>query len=557
MKTPKPIFLLSLLALQLTVTAQVQWYQNQDGNNAQPYGTVATTVQPFNATTFIACYLWHTENELNTWKISKSNINGAELRTFFITGTSATVEYKVGKNNAVYVFERSFTPDYSPQYIVYKLDANLNLITQRSIQFPDGFFIYNIGAFELDDYSNVYFAGDGQYLNGVGGTSAASFLIKTNKNLVDNWRRIDSTETSYTRLLIDRWGRVLVIEDYYASFPQIHIKRFAANGTSLNTFTVQTDPSRYSVSTVLDNDDNILVYGGKTVNGVAQAMYLNRVSRVSGTTVYSKTLFAAPSTQLNDFKIDGNGNIFTLVTQNYGTESQKCKISRINLSNGNVTWNRNMNYSDDSCNLNRLVVNGNDRFYAIGERRSCNFFSKGFAVRIKKSGGQLDGNFPAPDSVSFQRSHYLADGITDNNNRLIAIGSTYDFDTTTYSSNYFRSFALRMGVINNNCYDKGGAAEVAAAEEATAETEKIELTTKLVIYPNPVQSQLTVSNINPDEYNNITVYNMQGALLRQQPVSTGIARMDISTLADGVYLLVLRSSSAVIKEKSIKFVVRK
>lgn len=557
MKTPKPIFLLSLLALQLTVAAQVQWYQNQDGNNAQPYGTVATTVQPFNATTFIACYLWHTENELNTWKISKSNINGTELKTFFITGTSATVEYRVGKNNAVYVFERSFTPDYSPQYIVYKLDANLNLITQRSIQFPDGFFIYNIGAFELDDYSNVYFAGDGQYLNGVGGTSAASFLIKTNKNLVDNWRRIDSTETSYTRLLIDRWGRVLVIEDYYASFPQIHIKRFAANGTSLNTFTVQTDPNRFSVSTVLDNDDNILVYGGKTVDGIAQAMYLNRVSRVSGNTAYSKTLFAAPSTQLNDFKIDDNGNIFTLVTQNYGTESQKCKISRINLSNGNVTWNRNINYSDDSCNLNRLVVNGNDRFYAIGERRSCNFFSKGFAVRIKKSGGQLDGNFPAPDSVSFQRSHYLADGITDNNNRLIAIGSTYDFDTTTYTSNYFRSFALRMGVINNNCYDKGGAAEITAAEEATAETEKIELTTKLVIYPNPVQSQLTVSNINPDEYSNMTVYNMQGAMLQQQRVSTGIARMDISTLADGVYLLVLRSSSAVVKEKSIKFVVRK
>lgn len=557
MKTPKPIFLLSLLALQLTVAAQVQWYQNQDGNNAQPYGTVATTVQPFNATTFIACYLWHTENELNTWKISKSNINGTELKTFFITGTSATVEYRVGKNNAVYVFERSFTPDYSPQYIVYKLDANLNLITQRSIQFPDGFFIYNIGAFELDDYSNVYFAGDGQYLNGVGGTSAASFLIKTNKNLVDNWRRIDSTETSYTRLLIDRWGRVLVIEDYYASFPQIHIKRFAANGTSLNTFTVQTDPNRFSVSTVLDNDDNILVYGGKTVDGIAQAMYLNRVSRVSGNTAYSKTLFAAPSTQLNDFKIDDNGNIFTLVTQNYGTESQKCKVSRINLSNGNVTWNRNINYSDDSCNLNRLVVNGNDRFYAIGERRSCNFFSKGFAVRIKKSGGQLDGNFPAPDSVSFQRSHYLADGITDNNNRLIAIGSTYDFDTTTYTSNYFRSFALRMGVINNNCYDKGGAAEITAAEEATAETEKIELTTKLVIYPNPVQSQLTVSNINPDEYSNMTVYNMQGAMLQQQRVSTGIARMDISTLADGVYLLVLRSSSAVVKEKSIKFVVRK
>ena len=556
MKTPKPILLLCLLAMQLTLSAQVQWYQNQDGNNAQPYGTVATTVQPFNSTTFIACYLWHTENELNTWKISKSNITGTELKTFFITAISATVEFKAGKNNSVYVFERSFTTEYSPQYIVYKLDANLNVTDQRNIELPNGFLIYNIGAFELDNLSNVYFAGDGQYMNGGGSTSPASFVMKTNKNLVDTWRRVDSTETSYTRLLVDRWGRVLVIEDYYAFFPQVHIKRFAYNGQSLTTFTVQTDPGRYSVSTILDNDDNILMYGGKTVNGIAQAMYLNRVSRVSGNVVYSKTLFAAPSSQLNDFKMDHNGNIFTLVTQDFGPGNHKCKISRINLSNGNVSWNRNMNYSEDSCNLTRLVMNDKDRFYAIGERRSGNFFSKGFAVRVKKNGGQLDGNFPAPDSVSFQRSHYLADGITDNNNRLIAIGSTYDFDTATYSSTYFRSFAVRMGT-NNNCYGKGGEEMLSEAAETTEEAEKVELTTKLVIYPNPVQNQLTVSNINPDEYDKIAVYNMQGAILQQQNINSNTARMDISNLPDGVYLLILRSSSALIKEKSIKFVVKK
>ena len=556
MKTPKPILLLCLLAMQLTLSAQVQWYQNQDGNNAQPYGTVATTVQPFNSTTFIACYLWHTENELNTWKISKSNITGTELKTFFITAISATVEFKAGKNNSVYVFERSFTTEYSPQYIVYKLDANLNVTDQRNIELPNGFLIYNIGAFELDNLSNVYFAGDGQYMNGGGSTSPASFVMKTNKNLVDTWRRVDSTETSYTRLLVDRWGRVLVIEDYYAFFPQVHIKRFAYNGQSLTTFTVQTDPGRYSVSTILDNDDNILMYGGKTVNGIAQAMYLNRVSRVSGNVVYSKTLFAAPSSQLNDFKMDHNGNIFTLVTQDFGPGNHKCKISRINLSNGNVSWNRNMNYSEDSCNLMRLVMNDNDRFYAIGERRSGNFFSKGFAVRVKKNGGQLDGNFPTPDSVSFQRSHYLADGITDNNNRLIAIGSTYDFDTATYSSTYFRSFALRMGT-NNNCYGKGGEEMLSEAAETTEEAEKVELTTKLVIYPNPVQNQLTVSNINPDEYDKIAVYNMQGAILQQQNINSNTARMDISNLPDGVYLLILHSSSGLVKEKSIKFVVKK
>ena len=144
MKTPKPIILLLLLVMQLTLSAQVQWYQNQDGNNPPPYGTVATAVQPFTSSTFIACYLWRSENEMNTWKISKSNINGAELKTFFVTATSANVEFKVGRNNTVYVFERSFTPEYAPMYKVYKLDAYLNITTERNIEFPNGFFIYNI-----------------------------------------------------------------------------------------------------------------------------------------------------------------------------------------------------------------------------------------------------------------------------------------------------------------------------------------------------------------------------------------------------------------------------
>jgi hypothetical protein len=215
-----------------------------------------------------------------------------------------------------------------------------------------------------------------------------------------------------------------------------------------------------------------------------------------------------------------------------------------------------MNFADDSCNLTRLVMNDNDRFYAVGEKRSRTYFSKGFAMRIKKNGGQLDGNFPSPDSVSFQRSHWLSSGIIDNYNRLIAIGSTNDFDTINYSSNYLRSFAVRFGA--NNCYGKDGeeGKEEMIAENANVETEKIELNTKLVIYPNPVQNQLNVSNLNPEEYDRIIVYNMQGALLQQQAVSATTVRMDISNLADGVYLLTLRSSLT-LKEKTIKFVVRK
>lgn len=559
MKTPKSFILLCLLGFQLSLPAQVQWYQNQDANSPQPSATVATTIKHFNANTFMACYLWSTTDEQNTWKISKSSTNGSELKTFFVTGIYSTVEFKVGRNKCVYVFERSFTPEYAPQYIVYKLDANLNVTGQRNIEFPNGFIIYTINAFELDDLSNVYFAGNGQYPNANGGVSSASFVLKTSKQLENQWSRMDSTETSYTQLLIDRWGRVLVTEDYFSSFPAVRIKRFAYNGHSLSTFTINTDIGRYSVNTALDNDDNILMYGGKTVNDTSQAMYLKKISRVSGNVVYSKTHFTAPSLQLNDFKTDRYGNIFTLATQNNGPGNQKCKISRINLSNGTIAWNRTMNYAEDSCNLTRLVINDNDRFYAVGERRSCTYFSKGFAVRVKKNGGQLDGNFPAPDSVAFQRSHWLADGFIDNNNRLIAIGSTTDFDTTTYNSSYFRSFAVQFG--NNNCYNRGGEESESVNEEMptegiTEEKDPVKLNTQLVIYPNPVQSQLTVSNINPEEYNRVIIYNMQGAQLLEQTVNKSISRIDINNLTDGVYLLVLRSSVS-LKEKAIKFVVRK
>lgn len=89
-----------------------------------------------------------------------------------------------------------------------------------------------------------------------------------------------------------------------------------------------------------------------------------------------------------------------------------------------------------------------------------------------------------------------------------------------------------------------------------AETEKVELTTQLVIYPNPVQNQLNIFNIIPEEYDRAAIYNMQGAMLQQKTINTSTARIDISNLSDGVYLFVLRSSAA-LKEKSIKFVVRK
>lgn len=556
MKTPKPIILIILLFLELTLTAQVQWYQNQDGNNPPPYGTVATMIQPFTSSHFIACYLWSTNNEFNTWKISRSTHNGTEQRTFFLTGIASNVEFKIGQSNTVYVFERSFTPEYNPLYKIYKLDANLNPVASKSIEFPNGYFIYNVNAFEIDNQGNLYFAGDGQYPNTGGSFSPASFVLKTNKNLVKQWQRMDSTETSFSRLHVDRSGRVIIIQDYYGFFPAVKIKRYGHNGQIMNPFTVQTDVDRYSLYSALDDDDNILLYGGKTVGETSQSLFLKRVSRVSGQVAYSKTYFTAPSTQLNDFRVDRDGNIFTLVTQTFGPDDQKSRISKIKISNGSVAWSKTISFSSDSCNLTRLVMGQGERFYAVGERRSRNYFSKGFAVRVRKS-GQLETNFPGPDSVAYQRLHWLADGIMDHNNQLIAIGNTSDFDSMTNSNNYFRSFAVKFGANNNNnCdWDRGMAPEASFTEEEEI-IEEEPVNAKITIFPNPAQHQVTVSNLDPAEFNRMTVYTINGVQLQEQSINATSGKMNISHLPNGSYILVL-SSTLGRKTKTLRFVVKK
>src|SRR5262245_28650737 len=106
MNTPKHLLsLLLLLILQVSLSAQVQWYQNQDGHIPPPSGTVGTSIQPLTPNSFIACYQWTSVFDQYTWKISKSHINGTEQKSFYITGTTAMVQVKKGIRNVVYVLK--------------------------------------------------------------------------------------------------------------------------------------------------------------------------------------------------------------------------------------------------------------------------------------------------------------------------------------------------------------------------------------------------------------------------------------------------------------------
>lgn len=549
MKTPKPLLLLWLLLLQQLAPAQVQWYQNQDGNNPPPYGTYAAAVQPFNGNSFIACYQWQVNNDEYTWKISKTQTNGAEVRSFFVTGIMANAEIRVKKGQFVYVLKRNYPYGQNPEYIVYRLNGNLDIAAERTISFPNDFNITSLNAFEIDGDGNVYLAGDGQYSVGPG-SGYASFVLKTNKNLVTTWSRMDSVQTSYTRLHIDYQQKVTLIADYYSTYPAIQVIRINRQGTQAVTTTVVPDAARYSLSSMLDKNNHLLVFGGKMMNDTTQAAYFCRVSGATGNIVYRKTLYIAPSSQLNDIKIDNYGKVFSLATLYYPGEIQT-KISRINPVNGRMMWNRSVSFNADSCQFTRLVVSEGDRFFAVGEKKCGSYFAKGFALRVKKS-GQLEGNMPSPDSVAWQRYHSLVDGLIDNNQQLIGIGNTNDYDTVNHTSSYYRAFAVRFG--DNGCNNNSAKEEI--PEISQPDTKPEAPAPQIRLFPNPVQDQLTVNNLDPAVYSRLTIFTMQGTMVLQQKISTVQASIDVSGLANGVYLLSL-GSSATGKDKIIRFVINR
>lgn len=89
-----------------------------------------------------------------------------------------------------------------------------------------------------------------------------------------------------------------------------------------------------------------------------------------------------------------------------------------------------------------------------------------------------------------------------------------------------------------------------------AVTEEVRLNPRQEIYTSSAQNQLVITNLKPDEYDKAAVVNMQGAVVLKQSINSTLLRLDISNLVDGLYLLILHSSAS-LKEKNVKFIVKR
>lgn len=541
--------MLTLLGYSIVSQAQVQWYQDQDSHAPFPYGTYSNRSEPLTAHSFLASYQWKSEGDQVTWKLSKSNLAGQEQKTFMLTHSNAILDFHAGHRNEVFVFEKVFPSGQAAQYNVYRLDTNLVLLNQRTISFPGGYEIFNLNAFEIDDADNVYFAGDGQYPNGPG-FSPASFVLKSDRHLNTKWSKIDSVPAVYCRVHIDRRGNVIVVDDNPDLFPAIHVREWTENGQLRKNYMITGEARRESLGSLLDDNDNFFLYGNYSKTDTSQAVFLYRVNRNNAQTYFRKSLFEASSAYMVDLRADNHGSLYSLVQQYNRNSEQFFKVSRINPGSGSVNWNKSFAYAHDSTLFSRVVVGNDEQFFLLGMRIRSGTYSTVFVQRLRKN-GHTDGSYNAPDSASDGRQHWLTDGFIDRNEKLVAVGTTQDIDPITFNSTYMRAFAVRYAA-RNECHH----GEAAPASPAMTDVVAKDAATALVVYPNPAQGVVNIANINTDEYDRLLMYNMSGAVVLQQTVSSSSKRIDVSGMADGVYLLVLRSAIG-LPEKTTRVVIRK
>jgi GH25 family lysozyme M1 (1,4-beta-N-acetylmuramidase) len=78
--------------------------------------------------------------------------------------------------------------------------------------------------------------------------------------------------------------------------------------------------------------------------------------------------------------------------------------------------------------------------------------------------------------------------------------------------------------------------------------------TNFIVYPNPANDKIILENISSTTNQNeiISVYNMQGALILQQPLQTQKTELTISGFASGMYFLTVKTEKGIEIKKFIK-----
>jgi len=104
-----------------------------------------------------------------------------------------------------------------------------------------------------------------------------------------------------------------------------------------------------------------------------------------------------------------------------------------------------------------------------------------------------------------------------------------------------------VAITQGTCADTSSCVQIISIGIASIPTEEIS------IFPNPAHNKLTITSSTPQKQTLITIFNMQGQLVKQipNPQSSVPIEIDVSALSKGIYLVRIQSENGVVNKKLV------
>ena len=148
-------------------------------------------------------------------------------------------------------------------------------------------------------------------------------------------------------------------------------------------------------------------------------------------------------------------------------------------------------------------------------------------------------------------------------NRIVEDAGDWDFSDLTPDPTYsglgtgidryveFHDFSYPEGTISFTAGSDGQKLGADLTNLGTDVEEDYFVSANILYYPNPVQEELFIQNLDPVELRSVTLYDIQGHAIRRQPVNGLFARLQLGDLPAGTYVLTIRDHVGKLSSRKI------
>ncbi|MDB5283914.1 MAG: hypothetical protein JWO06_2989 [Bacteroidota bacterium] len=329
-------------------------------------------------------------------------------------------------------------------------------------------------------------------------------------------------------------------------------------------------------------DASVVALGGGTTSNINMAKINTTTAAVATSNITGISSSGANFQDIVCGTYDTSGNLYVMMNDGLGVLPYTNTIYKVNSTfTGNI-WAANSNHTCfgelrncpfwsvttggiNSNWYNCLSANGSYLFYCDGSTVAAYSLDSGKVVgtpysiigydTLMQGGVAVDycnhvyvGGVGVIKTFTFNGTNFLQGA-----DILLGAGFASDtiYDVKYYAANNLL-YVTGSGFAGTYVASLGAGCNSLSACEPTIFTDISNLTKQsLILYPNPVSKVLNlVSDINGPY--TVSVFDMKGALMVFKSFEGVNANLDVSALANGVYMVMINSSEGTLREKIVK-----